>query len=61
MAEKSAKKTTPAKRTATSTSGSFTAEGRAAMKARAQGSRPKRAEQEQSGRGTATCSQRSLR
>jgi hypothetical protein len=36
MAEKSTKKTAPAKRTATSTSGSFTAEERAAMKARAQ-------------------------
>ena len=36
MAEKSGKKTTSAKRTATSTTGSFTAEERAAMKARAQ-------------------------
>ena len=36
MAEKSTKKTAPAKRTAPSTSGSFTAEERAAMKARAQ-------------------------
>ena len=36
MAEKPATKTTQAKRTATSTTGSFTAEERAAMKARAQ-------------------------